>query len=146
MALTFEGAFGDPKYGGNRDKKGYAMVGSEPGPPMQKGDGRDEDAGRALVATANELVDVVIVGSGAGGGPVAWELAQAGIKVVVLEKGKSYRDEEYLHDEIKMCRRNFFVPLRRGRAAHHPRGERARRRPAPTKGGSPTSSVAAPST
>jgi gluconate 2-dehydrogenase gamma chain len=37
LALTFEGAFGDPKYGGNKEKRGYAMVGSEPGPPMKKG-------------------------------------------------------------------------------------------------------------
>jgi gluconate 2-dehydrogenase gamma chain len=36
LALTFEGAFGDPKYGGNRGGRGYAMVGFTPGPPMPK--------------------------------------------------------------------------------------------------------------
>jgi gluconate 2-dehydrogenase gamma chain len=34
LALTFEGAFGDPKYGGNRDGKGFLMVGFTPGPAM----------------------------------------------------------------------------------------------------------------
>jgi gluconate 2-dehydrogenase gamma chain len=34
LALTFEGAFGDPKHGGNRDGRGFAMIGFTPGPPM----------------------------------------------------------------------------------------------------------------
>ncbi len=54
--------------------------------------------------------DVCIVGSGAGGGPVALTLARAGFKVVVLEKGHLYKTEEFVHDEILNSRRNFFMP------------------------------------
>jgi choline dehydrogenase-like flavoprotein len=55
-------------------------------------------------------VDVVVVGTGAGGPPVALALAQAGLRVVMLEKGKRYRDEDFDHDEIRMARRHFFTP------------------------------------
>ena len=58
----------------------------------------------------NDPVDVVVVGGGAGGAPVAYELASAGLEVVILDKGRRYRDEEFDHDEIRMCRRNFFTP------------------------------------
>jgi choline dehydrogenase-like flavoprotein len=56
-----------------------------------------------------DAVDVVIVGSGAGGSPVALELARAGASVVVLEKGRHVPREQLLHDEIAR-RRHFMVP------------------------------------
>jgi choline dehydrogenase-like flavoprotein len=56
-------------------------------------------------------VDVCIVGSGAGGAPMALQLGRAGFKVVVLEKGAYYKKEDFVHDEILNSRRNFFMPL-----------------------------------
>jgi choline dehydrogenase-like flavoprotein len=42
---------------------------------------------------------VVVIGTGAGGGVVANELAQKGVKVVALEAGGRYLPEDYINDE-----------------------------------------------
>jgi choline dehydrogenase-like flavoprotein len=42
---------------------------------------------------------VVIVGSGAGGGTLGNELAQKGVKVVVLEAGKRLDFSDFINDE-----------------------------------------------
>lgn len=42
--------------------------------------------------------DVVIIGSGAGGGPLALDLARAGLEVLVLEKGPRYARQDYDHE------------------------------------------------
>ena len=56
------------------------------------------------------MYDVCIVGSGAGAGPVAYELSNAGYSVVVLEKGEYYKEEDFNKDEIAVCRRDMFTP------------------------------------
>jgi len=54
--------------------------------------------------------DVCIVGSGAGAGPIAYELCAAGYKVLILEKGAWYEKEDFFKDEIGVCRRSTFTP------------------------------------
>lgn len=46
--------------------------------------------------------DVVIVGSGAGGGVVAGELAEAGFDVIVVEKGKYGAERDFTQREAEM--------------------------------------------
>ncbi|MEE8212504.1 MAG: GMC family oxidoreductase, partial [Acidiferrobacterales bacterium] len=53
--------------------------------------------------------DVCVIGSGAGGGPVALTLAEAGYSVVVLEKGPWFTEQDFFKDEIACCRRNTYT-------------------------------------
>ena len=57
-----------------------------------------------------DLRDALILGSGAGGGPLALALAQAGLDVLLLEKGPRRHREDYPADEIEQARRRPFVP------------------------------------
>ena len=54
--------------------------------------------------------DVCVIGSGAGGGPVALELARAGRSVVVLEKGPWFTEKDFYKDELACCRRSVYTP------------------------------------
>lgn len=51
--------------------------------------------------------DVVIVGSGAGGGVVAGELARAGKRVIVLEKGGYFNEADFTQREGEMLARLY---------------------------------------
>ena len=52
--------------------------------------------------------DVVVVGSGSGGGVVAGTLAQAGLDVVVLEAGGHYEDADFPPHEVEAYRRLYW--------------------------------------
>ena len=54
--------------------------------------------------------DVCIVGSGAGAGPVAYTLSKVGKKVLILEKGPWFTEEDFTKDEISVCRRSIYTP------------------------------------
>ena len=48
----------------------------------------------------SDVVDFLVIGSGAAGGVMAKELSTAGFRVVVLEQGPYLTEKDYRHDEI----------------------------------------------
>lgn len=62
------------------------------------------------MSTKKQVFDVVIIGSGASGGAVAYTLTKAGYKVAVLEKGRLIRRDEFTKDELAYCRRDIVTP------------------------------------
>jgi choline dehydrogenase-like flavoprotein len=53
--------------------------------------------------STNDVVDVVVIGTGAGGAPVMAELAEAGLSVVALEAGRWWDPaRDYAADEVQM--------------------------------------------
>ena len=62
------------------------------------------------MSNAKPIYDVVVVGSGAGAGPVIYELTRAGFRVLVLEKGPWYRTGHFRKDELVATRRSVYTP------------------------------------
>lgn len=54
--------------------------------------------------------DICVIGSGAGAGPVIYELSKAGYQVVVLEKGPWLKTNDFSKDEISATRRSVYTP------------------------------------
>ena len=54
--------------------------------------------------------DVCIIGSGAGGGGVAYTLTKAGKKVIMLERGDFYHREDFSKDEVAYTKRDIITP------------------------------------
>ena len=60
---------------------------------------------------SNTKKTICVIGSGAGAGPIIYELSKAGHKVIVLEKGAWLKTEDYSKDEIALTRRDVITPL-----------------------------------
>ncbi|HIP42148.1 MAG TPA: GMC family oxidoreductase [Campylobacterales bacterium] len=54
--------------------------------------------------------DICIVGTGAGASGVAYTLVMAGKKVVMLERGGFYKEQDFSKDEIAYCKRDIVTP------------------------------------
>src|SRR5437016_14617734 len=62
--------------------------------------------------STNDSDVVVIIGSGAGGGTLGNELAQRGVKVVMLEAGKHYTQADFENDEWAMFNKISWLDKR----------------------------------
>jgi cholesterol oxidase len=58
---------------------------------------------------SDEHFDAVIIGSGFGGSVMAYRLAEAGLRVCLLERGKAYPPNSFARSPIRM-RNNFWDP------------------------------------
>ncbi len=53
----------------------------------------------------NEIVDAVVIGTGAGGAPLLSRLAKAGLKVVALEAGEHWEpSKDFATDEVSQAK------------------------------------------
>ena len=56
------------------------------------------------------IYDVCVIGSGAGAGPIIYELSRNGLSICVLEKGDIYNEKDFSKDEIAVVRRPIYTP------------------------------------
>ncbi|MEV5072731.1 GMC family oxidoreductase [Microbacterium sp. LMI12-1-1.1] len=102
------GYYADPSQGGNREAVSWRMVGWKPGPP-----GWPPAEREALLPPTRRLADLadsydaVVIGSGAGGGPAAAVLSEAGLAVLVVERGDAPDAQHLSEDHLRNARVNF---------------------------------------
>jgi choline dehydrogenase-like flavoprotein len=101
--LALSAAYGFP--GAEWDAMGYpGPLGSPPTEPK-----RLEPI--EITEDAELACDVVIVGSGAGGGCAAGNLAAAGLDVIVLEKGRYHSESDFTHYESDATRDMYLYGM-----------------------------------
>mgnify|MGYP003337489826 CR=1 FL=1 len=71
----------------------------------------DPDGGSRVGRTAGSRYDAIVIGSGAGGAPVAWSLARRGLRVAIVEAGGLLRADRASDDRCLsevFCWREIF--------------------------------------
>jgi len=102
LNLVAEGYYGSPEAGGNPEKKSWDMIGFRPGvlPGVEAPVAERELPVRRL-DELRDRYDAVVVGAGAGGSVAAAVLAEAGMSVLVVERGSWLRYGEVGQDHLR---------------------------------------------
>jgi choline dehydrogenase-like flavoprotein len=62
-----------------------------------------------IMSDVNRSCDVCVIGAGSGGSVMAWEMARAGLSVIVLEDGGYHRGADYNQREADMFGENYVA-------------------------------------
>ncbi|GMA61374.1 gluconate 2-dehydrogenase subunit 3 family protein [Alicyclobacillus fastidiosus] len=102
LSLVIEGYYGNPESGGNREGKSWEMIGFRPGPVSEIHEPILEiDLSQKTFNQLRDQYDVVVVGAGAGGSVAAAVLAEAGLRVLVVERGSWLRYSQVGNDHLR---------------------------------------------
>jgi choline dehydrogenase-like flavoprotein len=105
IGLTMHGYYGDPGNGGNRDAVSWDMVGYRVLPDHASWPDHDRAPAPTVDwAEVAEHYDAVVVGAGAGGGVAACVLAEAGMRVLLVERGRWLAAADVRPDHLRSHR------------------------------------------
>lgn len=102
LNLVVEGYYGSPEAGGNREARSWEMIGFRAGPiPGSDAPVRETELQRVAFHRLQDRYDAIVIGAGAGGSVAACVLAEAGAKVLVVERGRWLRYDEVGADHLR---------------------------------------------
>jgi choline dehydrogenase-like flavoprotein len=111
IGLTVQGYYGDPGNGGNRDAVSWNMLGYRARPDHTAWPEPDQAPAPTIVwRDAGDRYDAVVVGAGAGGGVAACVLAEAGLRVLLVERGRWLRPDDLRPDHLRSHRLALGYP------------------------------------
>jgi choline dehydrogenase-like flavoprotein len=117
IRLTVQGYYGDPGNGGNRDAVSWDMIGYRPEPDHAHWPQHHRTPAPVIAwPDAGDRYDAVVVGAGAGGGVAACVLAEAGMRVLLVERGRWLNSDDLRPDHLRSHR----LALGYGSAAEPP--------------------------
>ncbi|MFS0728155.1 GMC family oxidoreductase [Paenibacillus sp. 1P07SE] len=101
-SIVIEGYYGSPESGGNADAKSWEMIGFRPGPvPGSPAETKETGLTTVTMGQLRDTYDAIVIGAGAGGSVAAAELSEAGLRVLVVERGSWLRYDQIGSDHLR---------------------------------------------
>lgn len=122
LNLVAEGYYGSPEAGGNPDAKSWDMLGFRPGPLAgHPASVPEAELPLRMFDELRDRYDAVVVGAGAGGSVAAAVLAEAGMSVLVVERGSRLRYGDVGRDHLRNHRLSKYGHNTGPESEGHPR-------------------------
>ena len=99
--LVTEAYYVDPGNGGDPAKRSWDMIGYQDRQPGAAGRPIEARPGTRALDASRWYYDAVVIGAGAGGGVAAMVLAEAGLRVLVVERGRWLSFDEIGTDHLR---------------------------------------------